>query len=390
MNLKILAILAAGHFVTDINTGALPAFLPFLKESLGLSYALTASILLAFNITSSVIQPIFGFFSDRWSAKWLLPIGPLIASLGLALIGFSPSYSWILLFASVSGLGQASYHPEGFKTVNLLSGERKATAISLFHLGGNLGFAVGPILATFFFAYSGLQGSIWFVVPGILMMAAFLIIPHWRAPQVSSPSKIMGLPQPSSSANNFPGMVLLILAVVLRSATRLSLLAFVPFYFIKVLNYDPLVSGKYLSVFLLAGTVGITLGGFLADRFGYKRTVLISFLLTPLFLFLFFYTTGPLSLIFFALAGLFIISSNSVTMAMGQAFMPRNVAMASGLILGLAMGIGGIATTAFGWFADQFGIPFTLQATFFLPFAASAVFYFIPYPTAKKISPSSS
>jgi FSR family fosmidomycin resistance protein-like MFS transporter len=389
MNLKILAILAAGHFVTDINTGALPAFLPFLKESLGLSYAMTASILLAFNITSSVIQPIFGFFSDRWSAKWLLPIGPLIASLGLALIGFGPSYSWILLFASVSGLGQASYHPEGFKTVNLLSGERKATAISLFHLGGNLGFALGPILATVFFAYSGLQGSIWFVVPGILMVAAFLIIPHWRAFGESSPSKTKGLPQPASSANNFYGMFLLILAVVLRSATRLSLLAFVPFYFIKVLNFDPLVSGKYLSVFLLAGTVGITMGGVLADRFGYKRTVLISFLLTPPFLFLFFYTTGALSLVFFAFAGLFIISSNSVTMAMGQAFMPRNVAMASGLILGLAMGVGGIATTVFGWLADQFGIPFTLQATFFLPFVASVVFYFIPYPAPQKTSPSS-
>jgi FSR family fosmidomycin resistance protein-like MFS transporter len=389
MNLKILAILAAGHFVTDINTGALPAFLPFLKESLGLSYAMTASILLAFNITSSVIQPIFGFFSDRWSAKWLLPIGPLIASLGLALIGFGPSYAWILLFASVSGLGQASYHPEGFKTVNLLSGAKKATAISIFHLGGNLGFALGPILATIFFAYSGLQGSIWFVVPGILMVAAFLIIPHWRTSGESSPSKTKGLPQPAYSANNFYGMFLLILAVVLRSATRLSLLAFVPFYFIKVLNFDPLVSGKYLSVFLLSGTVGITMGGVLADRFGYKRTVLISFLLTPPFLFLFFYTTGALSLIFFAFAGLFIISSNSVTMAMGQAFMPRNVAMASGLILGLAMGVGGIATTVFGWLADQFGIPFTLQATFFLPFVASVVFYFIPYPAPQKTSPSS-
>ncbi len=389
MNLKILAILAAGHFVTDINTGALPAFLPFLKESLALSYTMTASILLAFNITSSVIQPIFGFFSDRWSAKWLLPAGPLIASLGLALIGFSPSYFWVLLFASVSGLGQASYHPEGFKTVNLLSGARKATAISLFHLGGNLGFAVGPILATIFFAYSGLPGSIWFVVPGILMTAAFLIIPHWRVSGKPSPSKTKGAPEPSPPANNFPGMVLLILAVVLRSATRLSLLAFVPFYFITVLNYDPLVSGKYLSVFLLAGTVGITLGGFLADRFGYKRTVLISFLLTPLFLFLFFYTTGIPSLVFFALAGLFIISSNSVTMAMGQAFMPRNVAMASGLILGLAMGIGGIGATVFGWVADQYGIPFALQATFFLPFAASAVFYFIPYPAPQKTSPSS-
>jgi FSR family fosmidomycin resistance protein-like MFS transporter len=386
MNLKILAILAAGHFVTDINTGALPAFLPFLKESLDLSYALTASILLAFNITSSVIQPIFGFFSDRWSLKGLLPLGPLIASLGLALVGFSPSYSWVLLFASLSGLGQASYHPEGFKTVNRLSGEKKATGISLFHLGGNLGFAVGPILATTFFAFSGLRGSIWFLIPGALMAAAFLVIPIWKKPVGSFPSKSKGRPEPSRPENNFFGMFLLILTVVLRSATRLSLLAFIPFYFIKTLNYDPLVSGQYLSAFLLAGTVGITLGGFLADRFGYKRTVLISFLLTPGFLFLFFYTTGTLSVVFFAFAGLFIISSNSVTMAMGQAFLPRNVAMASGLILGLAMGIGGIATTVFGWLADQFGIPFTLQATFFLPLVASAVFYFTPDPSSKGTS----
>jgi FSR family fosmidomycin resistance protein-like MFS transporter len=220
------------------------------------------------------------------------------------------------------------------------------------------------------------------------MVAAFLIIPHWRASGETSPAKRKGSPQSFASPNNFFGMFLLILTVVLRSATRLSLLAFVPFYFIKVLNYDPLVSGKYLSVFLLAGTVGITLGGFLADRFGYKKTVLISFLLTPLFLFLFFYTTGMLSLVFFAFAGLFIISSNSVTMAMGQAFMPRNVAMASGLILGLAMGIGGISTTIFGWLADQFGIPFTLQVTFFLPFVASAVFYFVPYPEPQKTSSS--
>jgi MFS transporter, FSR family, fosmidomycin resistance protein len=387
MNLKILAILAAGHFVTDINTGALPAFLPFLKESLGLTYAMTASILLAFNITSSVIQPVFGFLSDRRSLQWLLPVGPFIASLGLALIGFGPSYFWVLLFASLSGLGQASYHPEGFKTVNLLSGEKKATAISLFHLGGNLGFAMGPILATTFFAFSGLSGSIWFVIPGILMAVAFLVIPSWKKPGGLSPSRAKGPSQEPSLANNFPGMILLIITVVLRSATRLSLLAFVPFYFIKVLNYDPLVSGKYLSAFLLAGTVGITLGGFLADRFGYKKTVLVSFLLTPVFLFLFFYTAGTLSLIFFALGGLFIISSNSVTMAMGQAFMPRNVAMASGLILGLAMGIGGIATTVFGWLADQFGISFTLQATFFLPFIASAVFYFIPDPSSRKTSP---
>jgi FSR family fosmidomycin resistance protein-like MFS transporter len=384
MNLKILAILAAGHFVTDINTGALPAFLPFLKEYLDLSYAMAASIILAFNVTSSVIQPLFGFFSDRWSAKWLLPTGAVVASLGLSLIGFSSSYFWILFFASISGLGQASFHPEGFKTVNFLGGEKKATVISLFHLGGNLGFAVGPILATTFFAYFGLRGSIWFVVPGILMLIVFLMVPHWRVATESPSIKAKDSPSSSQPQSRFLPMILLIATVVLRSATRLGLLTFIPFYFIKVLNHDPLVSGKYLSAFLLAGTVGITLGGPLADRFGYKKTVLASFILTPPFLFLFFFTTGTFSLVFFAIAGLLIISSNSVTMAMGQSFMPRNVGMASGLILGLAMGLGGIGTTALGWVADQYGIPFTLQAIFILPFAAFLVFSFLPYPSPQK------
>src|SRR5512136_1541227 len=148
MNWKALALLIAGHFVTDINTGALPAFLPFIKESLDLSYTMTATIILVFNLTSSVIQPAFGYFSDRWSMRWLLPVGPFLASLGLALLGLAPSYGWILIYASLSGLGQASYHPEGFKTASLLSGQKKATVISFFHFGGNLGFAVGPILTT--------------------------------------------------------------------------------------------------------------------------------------------------------------------------------------------------------------------------------------------------
>jgi len=176
-------------------------------------------------------------------------------------------------------------------------------------------------------------------------------------------------------------MVLLLSTVVFRSAARLGLLTFIPFYFLKVLYQDPLTVGKYLSLFLLAGTVGVISGGPLADRYGYKKTVLLSLGLTPVLLYLFYFTSGIISLICFALAGLLIISSNSVTMAMGQSFMPQNVGMASGLILGLAMGIGGIATTFLGWVADHMGITFTLHLAFILPLLAFATFYLIPYPS---------
>lgn len=380
MDRKLLLLLAAGHFTTDINTGALPAFLPFIKEALQLSYTMTASIILVFNVTSSVIQPFFGYLSDRWSMKWLLPAGPFLASLGLALLGFGPSYSWIVFFAALSGLGQASYHPEGFKTVNFISGEKKATAISLFHFGGNLGFAVGPLMATLFFRHFGLKGSILFFIPGMIMLLIFIFLPKWQAKtdQLSLKKRISSIT--INAHQNTYAMVLLLLTVVFRSAARLGLLTFVPFYFLKILNQDPLIAGKYLSVFLLAGTVGVISGGPLADRYGYKKTVLLSLGLTPLLLYLFYITSGIISLIFFALAGLLIISSNSVTMAMGQSFMPQNVGMASGLILGLAMGVGGIATTFLGWVADHMGIIFTLHLAFILPLLAFAAFYLIPYP----------
>jgi len=380
MNYKALILLIAGHFITDINTGALPAFLPFIKESLSLSYTMTASIILVFNVSSSVIQPVFGYFSDRWSAKWLLPVGPFIASLGLALLGFGPSYAWILFFAALSGIGQASYHPEGFKTVSLLSESKKATVISFFHFGGNLGFALGPIMATLFFTHFGLKGSLWFLLPGIVMTAVFLAIPHWKTKTSFSSHQTRDTQRFFSSPKRVMPMALLILTVVLRAATRLGLLTFIPFYFINILSRDPMTAGKFLSTFLLAGTVGVITGGPLADRYGYKRTVLISLGLASFFLYLFFFTKGTLSLVFFSIAGLLIISSNAVTMAMGQSFMPQNVGMASGLILGLAMGIGGVATTFLGWVADHWGVPFTLQIVFVLPILAFFTFLPIPYP----------
>ncbi len=379
MNWKILALLIAGHFVTDINTGALPAFLPFIKDSLDLSYTMTATIILVFNMTSSVIQPAFGYFSDRWSARWLLPIGPLLASFGLSLLGLAPSYAWILFFASLSGIGQASYHPEGFKTVSLLSGQKKATVISFFHFGGNLGFAVGPILTTTFFTFMGLKGSLLFLIPGIVMIVIFLSTSQWKVQQ-APPFARQKTGTGSAAGGVFFPMILLILTVVFRAATRLGLLTFVPFYFIKVQQSDPMILGKVLSIFLLSGSVGIVIGGPLADRFGYKRTTLMSFAVSSILLFLFYITDGTLSLILFSMAGMFIIMSNSITMAIGQSFMPNNLGMVSGLLLGFSMGIGGISTTILGWVADHWGVPAALQVTFILPILAWLSFLPIPYP----------
>jgi hypothetical protein len=122
-NLRVLLLLSCGHMVIDIYQGALPAILPFLKEHLGLSYTVAGTILIVSNITSSIIQPVFGFLSDRKQKAFLLPLGAFLAGTGFALVPVAQSYPLILLLVAVSGLGIAAYHPEGFKTARRADGD---------------------------------------------------------------------------------------------------------------------------------------------------------------------------------------------------------------------------------------------------------------------------
>ncbi len=174
MNKKALAILSAGHLVTDINQGALPALLPFFKEALNLSYTTSGVILLSSNLTSSIIQPAFGHLSDRRPIGWFLPFSPLIACLGLSITGFLSSYSLLLLCVMLTGFGVASFHPEGFKTAYFFTGDKKATGMSIFAVGGSFGIAVGPILALTLVTSFGLKGILGLIIPGILIAIVLL------------------------------------------------------------------------------------------------------------------------------------------------------------------------------------------------------------------------
>src|SRR2546422_11771367 len=139
---KLIALLALGHFVIDVNQGALPAVLPFLKQWHGLTYAQVALIVLAGNLTSSIIQPLFGYLSDQIARRWILPTSVFLSGVGLALMGVAPGYLTVLGLVLVMGMGVAAWHPEGYKTATGVAGARKATALSWFSLGGNVGLAL--------------------------------------------------------------------------------------------------------------------------------------------------------------------------------------------------------------------------------------------------------
>src|SRR5499426_4378997 len=150
-NYRLLSLLALGHLVIDTNQGSLPALLPYLKTALGLTYAATGMIVLMSNVTSSLIQPLFGFLADKTARRWLLPLSVLLSSVGLAFTGLAPSYAAVLFLVMITGFGVAAYHPEGYRTATAVAGERKATGVSIFSTGGNIGIAVGPPLVTALF-----------------------------------------------------------------------------------------------------------------------------------------------------------------------------------------------------------------------------------------------
>src|SRR5438105_8393859 len=169
-----MTLLSSGHLATDFANGVLPALLPFLHDRFHLSYTLSAVLIVASTVSSSVIQPLFGLWSDRRGAMWLLPSGVALAGIGIALAADAPSYWLVLLLVLGSGVGVAAYHPEGSKFAGFVSGRRRASGMAWFSIGGNLGYALGPIATTALIAVFGLRGGLILGGPSLVVAAAFL------------------------------------------------------------------------------------------------------------------------------------------------------------------------------------------------------------------------
>jgi len=379
LNLPVLLVLSFGHLVTDIYQGALPALLPFLKARLSLSYAMAGAILMSATFASSIMQPLFGYLSDKREKIILLPLGCLAAGLGLALLPLPDSYVPVLLLVMLSGLGVAAYHPEGYKTAHYFTGKNLATGMSVFSVGGNLGFALGPLLAL------GLVTSLGFDRLPLLVIFALLFLFLFRLGRRAIAAGQPG-PAPPRAGAAPPGrlaylpLTLTIATVVMRSWTQMGLMSFIPFYYIDYLKGDPLYSGKLVSTFLLGGTLGTILGSILADRFGHKPFLVWSLLLSCCLLPLVLVVQGLLVFVLLAAAGMALISSFTVTIVMAQRLLPHRLGVASGLMVGFAIGVGGLGVTLLGVIADNFGIPAALKAILLLPLIGLGLSLGIRYP----------
>ncbi len=332
-------------------------------------------------MTSSIIQPAFGHLSDRYPQGWFLPWGIFLASIAFSLTGFAPNYEMLLLLVVFSGIGVASYHPEGYRTAHFFTGERRATGMAIFTVGGNLGFSIGPIMVTYLITSFGLKGSGLFSIPGIITGLLFLFSLQWLTSPARSPiDGQQWARRPHGPSRNGLGLLLLILTVTVRSWIQAGLMSFIPFYYINYLRGEAIYAGQLVFIFLFTGAVGTLLGGPLADRWGHKNFLLITMGITfPLMLGFLNFTGWPV-IIILGVSGLVLVSNFTPTIVMAQEMLPHNLGVASGLIVGFAIGTGGIGVTLLGYLADLWGIPFALKTIALMPIIGLLIACFIPYP----------
>jgi FSR family fosmidomycin resistance protein-like MFS transporter len=371
-----MATLSAGHLFTDIAQGSIPALLPFLIAKDHLNYASVSALVLAATISSSVIQPAFGHISDRRSLPWLMPLGPALGGLGVALAGLAPTYGLTFAAVVLSGIGVAAFHPEGSRFANYVSGARRASGMSLFSVGGNVGFALGPVLVTPLVLVFGLHGTVFVLVP-TLLMAALLVheLPRLRSFRTDV---VGGRVRERDQPEAWGPFALLAAVIALRSFVYFGLVTFIPLYYVANLHTGKAFGNLALSAMLLGGAAGTLIGGPLADRFG-RRTVLIGSMLSLPPLVVGFLLSGPaLAVVFAALAGATTIATFAVTIVMGQEYLPGRLGVAAGVTIGLSIGLGGVGAPLLGLLGDARGLTAVFETIAVLPLLALGLTLALP------------
>ena len=383
MNLKIILILSLSHLFTDLTGSALPAMMPFLKNTLQLSYTAVGAVIMVSNMASSIIQPLFGYLSDKMEMKWLLPVSIILTCVGFSFLGLAPSFLVLLILVTINGMGIALYHPEGSKIMHYFTGSRMATGMSFFQVGGNLGMALGPLFITYAIALADLSGTLFYLLLGVPMLSILLLFSKELTLPVKSEKSDLrekgGGSTPVGENRGWGSMSLLVFAVSMRSWAHMGLITFVPFYYIHFLNGDAITAGRLVFVFLMGGVVGTLIGAAIADKIGHKYYFCLSMILSVPLLFLFLQVRGIWVFIIFFLVGLLLISSFSVTIVMGQMILRNRLGMASGLTMGFVIGMGGVGAGLLGIVADSWGVMTVLKLIVYMPAIGFLPALMIPY-----------
>jgi len=354
-----VGLLTLGHFLSDFYNNFLPGLLPVVVTNLGLSLTTSGLLVMVYSFASNIMQPFCGYYIDKSGSSRLILVTLPISAVFICLASIAPNALALFIFIILAGLGTSLFHPLGSSLMNKITAANdKGLAMSIFIGGGNLGIAAAPAVVIFVIVNYGLNAVLWLMIPGLILTLFYYFA---RLHQVSlQPAQTTAAASTAwyKSAN----LIKLNIVMGLRSWPQAVLPAFLPLWLVEQGHSSALV-GSMLTVFLLGGAVGSCIGGYFSDKYGYKTSILGSFAVSLPALWLFFAGKEITALTWLALfitgAGLQSALPGSIVWA--QAMLPDNAAMASGMMLGLSYGLGGIGAAFTGVAADIFGLATALR-----------------------------
>ncbi|HEX2924429.1 MAG TPA: MFS transporter, partial [Chloroflexota bacterium] len=221
-----LLALGLGHAVVDFRAYTLPLFYPLLVSTLGLTYGSVAALSTVQTFASSVSQPFFGWLSDRLGSRWLAAGSVLASGCCIALAGFAPGYSALVLLVAILGLAVGAWHPQGAKNASILGGPWSTTSLSIYMVISNVGLSAAPLITSTLLVPAGLLSTTILFIPGVLM--SWMLVGSLR----HIDTQAMPKPAQASAAKDVPvawlGVVALGVVLIVRSWIEYALVGLVP------------------------------------------------------------------------------------------------------------------------------------------------------------------
>ncbi|MEA1870924.1 MAG: MFS transporter [Candidatus Bipolaricaulota bacterium] len=363
---KRTAILFFGHMLNDGYASFFAPLLPLLIKRLDLSLAMAGLLGTTRILISSLAQPGLGLLVDRVQRPLLVVIGPLLTICAMSLIGRVGTFEQLILLMLVSGLGTALFHPAAAALVATGGGNNRGLVMAFFSAGGTLGGALAPLLIVTVVGLFGIERTPWLLLPGILLLLWVAISLRRTFPARERETTV------GKEAIISRPLLLLWSVIVLRSMAAISFSNFLAVLVVQR-GGSTFIGGAAISVFLFSGAIGGFIAGNLSDRLGRKAIILVTLVLATPSLLLFLYGPQSISLVVIAVAGLFIFSSTPVGVVAAQELLPGKTGLVSGLVMGLAWGVGGLVLTPIGWLADRFSLVSVLTGVAFLPLLAGGL-----------------
>ncbi|WP_310607733.1 MFS transporter [Buttiauxella brennerae] len=365
----ILGAISLSHLLNDMIQSLILALYPLLQSEFSLSFVQIGMITLTFQVTSSLLQPVVGYYTDKYPMPWSLPIGMCFTLCGLVILALAGSFPMVLLAAGLVGTGSSVFHPESSRVARMASGGRHGLAQSLFQVGGNFGSSLGPLLAALIIAPYGKGNVGWFVLAALLAIIVLLQISRWYAAQHRMAKGKTAAPvvNPLPRKQVIQAVSVLLVLIFSKYFYMASISSYYTFYLMHKFGLSVQNAQFHLFAFLFAVAAGTVIGGPLGDKIGRKYVIWGSILgVAPFTLFLPYvslYWTGILTVII----GFILASAFSAILVYAQELMPGRIGMVSGLFFGFAFGMGGLGAAVLGLVADHTSIELVYKICAFLP-----------------------